>query len=76
MHAAQFEMDELKHLLKLKDAEVEESRCKVELEMTNKDTSTPVSGNPSLKFHSSLSTVNEPSLCQLQQYQSSLTGNP
>ncbi|RXN20822.1 hypothetical protein ROHU_014184 [Labeo rohita] len=74
---AQCEMDEMKDLLKLKDAEVEESRRKVELELMSKDTSTPVSGNPSLNFRSSLSTVNETSLCQLlelskQQYQSNI----
>ncbi|RXN20565.1 hypothetical protein ROHU_007044 [Labeo rohita] len=40
---AQCEMDEMKDLLKLKDAEVEESRRKVELELMSKDTSTPVS---------------------------------
>lgn len=74
---AQCEMDEMKYLLKLKDAEVEESRRKVKLDLINKGTSTPVSGNPSLNFRSSLSTVNETSLCQLlelskQQYQSNI----
>lgn len=71
---AEFEMDGLKGLLKLKDAEMEENHRKAELTM-NKDFSTPISGNPSLNFRPSLSTVNENSLCQLlelsrQQYQS------
>ncbi len=75
LHQAEFEMDGLKGLLELKDAEMEENRRKAELTTINKDFSTPVSGNPSLNFRPSLSAVNENSLCQLlelsrQQYQS------
>ncbi|XP_058646573.1 uncharacterized protein LOC131548960 isoform X2 [Onychostoma macrolepis] len=75
LQRAEFEMDGLKGLLELKDAEMEENRQKAELTTINKNFSTPVSGNPSLNFRPSLSAVNENSLCQLlelsrQQYQS------
>jgi len=62
---AKLEVDGLKGLLKLKDAEMEENRRKAELTTINKDFSTPVSGNASINFRSSLSAVNESSLCQL-----------
>ncbi|XP_052387105.1 uncharacterized protein LOC127933996 [Carassius gibelio] len=75
LQQAELEMDGLKGLLKLKDAEMEENRRKAELTTINKDFSTPVSGNPSFNFHPSFSAVNDNSLCQLlelsrQQYQS------
>lgn len=75
LQQAELEMDGLKGLLKLKDAEIEENRQKAELTSRIKDFSTPISVNPSLSFRPSFSAVNENSLCQLlelsrQQYQS------
>nr|XP_055049230.1 uncharacterized protein LOC129434322 isoform X1 [Misgurnus anguillicaudatus] len=72
---AESEVDGLKGLLKLKDAESEENRQKATLTTINKDFSTPVSENRSLNFNPSFSSANENSLCQFlelsrQQYQS------
>ncbi len=50
LQQAEFEMDGLKGLLDLKDAEMEEKRQKAELTAINKDFSTPVSGNHPLTF--------------------------
>ncbi|RXN37649.1 hypothetical protein ROHU_001856 [Labeo rohita] len=57
---AQCEMDEMKDLLKLKDAEVEESRRKVELELMNKDTSTPVSELSKQQYQSNIDSMHLP----------------
>ncbi len=62
LQQAEFEINGLKGLLELKDAEMEENRQKAELTTINKDFSTSVSGNPSLNFRPSFSAVSENSL--------------